>query len=69
MTVIDEVREYVEQMSPVFRIALLQTPLIMAKNEGWDDAMRKAQQDLLAILGKNDRSGAGSAGADDMDPH
>lgn len=55
MTVTDaeklaEIEEYVKQMSPIFRIAILLPPEEQAYNNGWDDAMHEAQSDLLEIL-------------------
>lgn len=47
---LQQVREYVEQMSPIVRIALYVDDEQEAYNRGYDEACHYAQQDLLEIL-------------------
>lgn len=49
-TKLERIEEYVRNMSPVVRAAILRSPDEMERDRGWDHAMRFAQQDLLAIL-------------------
>jgi hypothetical protein len=50
VTKLDKIGKYVEKMSPVNRPAMLFPILVIAEHKGWDEAMFRAQQDLLAIL-------------------
>lgn len=45
-----QVREYVEGMTPVVRAAILRSPDQMIRDRGYDEAMGRAQQELLRIL-------------------
>lgn len=47
---IERIEEYVRNMSPVVRAAILRDPETMEYDRGWDHAMHFAQADLLAIL-------------------
>jgi hypothetical protein len=50
VTKLDKIGGYIENMAPVNRPAMLFPILVMAEHKGWDEAMFRAQQDLLAIL-------------------
>jgi len=51
---LDKVRTYVNQMSPVYRPALLRTPEDQIRHRGYDEAMKQAQRDLRLILDESD---------------
>lgn len=51
---IEKLREYVRNMSPIVRIAVVQDFMLDAYNRGYDDAVYLAQQDLLDILYEED---------------
>ena len=47
---LDAVRAYVQEMSPVFWAAIFESPEREGYKNGFGEAMREAQQDLLRIL-------------------
>lgn len=46
------VTQYVLNMAPVVRPAVLREPMDQAYANGYDQAMRDVQQDLIELLGK-----------------
>lgn len=47
---LDAIREYVQEMAPVFWAAILEGPEREGYKQGYSDAMTEAQTDLLNLL-------------------